>query len=156
MVSHLLFVDDLLVMRHANSHMVDSLSRRMGTLASYLGLEHNLEKSFVCFSKKTHNIELYYRLLNIQPGNFPLKYLGIPLVQGSLKSYHFNCLFNKITRWLAEWKSKFLSFGGRLQLLRYTVNRYLFYWLYVIIISKAILNKLNSLHSNLCFHSVKP
>lgn len=69
----------------------------------------------------------FQKVLGIQPVIFPIKYLGLPLLVGSPRLINFNDLLDKLASWLKGWKSKLLSVGGRLKLLRAFVNGMLTY-----------------------------
>lgn len=72
--------------------------------------------------------------------------MGIALVEGAHKFIHFNELIDKV--WREGWKFKFLSYGRRLQLLRYSLKNYLSYCLCVISLPKCTLKKLSSIQAN--------
>lgn len=50
--------------------------------------------------------------------NLPIRYLGLPLLEKKLKHSHFSALIESIRERVDCWKSKFLSFAGRLELIR--------------------------------------
>lgn len=99
------------------------------SLSSSYELDINNDKSTICFSKNSKNYNIISTTLNINLGSFPLKYLGIPLSVGIPKASHFSPLLDEIFKWFVGWKSKFLYFGGKLKLIRSTINNYLSYWL---------------------------
>lgn len=140
-------------MGEASNSTLVSLNQNLCILKSYLGLEINTTKSNICFSKDCRQVVDLIKILNINQGSFPLKYLGLPLTYGSVKIAFFNPLFDKLQKWLAGWKSKFLSLGGRLQLLRSSVNNYLTYWFRFMAIPKGILKRICSFTAKFFYHS---
>lgn len=53
---------------------------------------------------------------------FPLKYLGCPLIAGRIRSSYFQSLVDSVSLRINMWSSKWLSFGGRLVLLKSVLN----------------------------------
>ena len=51
-----------------------------------------------------------------------LTYLGIPIVFGTPKRSHFLPLIDSVNKRLHAWKSKFLSFAGRLILIKHVLS----------------------------------
>lgn len=151
-VSHLLFADDLLVVGMANSTTASSLKDALDMLHSYLGLAIDRAKSSICFSGKEEGSREFLETLNINKGSFPFKYLGLLLVASGLKSIHFNTLFDKLSVRLAGWKSKLLSLGDCLLLLKSSVNGYLAIWFRAVHIPKSIIKKINSLTAKFFEH----
>lgn len=150
-VSHL-FADDVLVFGKANVHTLKALNRSLPAIASSCSLSMNSNKSSICFYRNTKDIPSLCCPVNIQPGTFPITYFGIPLIDSNLRSANFSLLLDRIYAWLASWKSKFLSYEGRLQLMRSSINSLLVYWLRAIAIPKCILKKINSLTTNFFFN----
>jgi len=51
-------------------------------------------------------------------GEFPLKYLGVPLHHSKLRKDDIQPIVDKVVKRIAGWKGKLLSYGGRLVLLK--------------------------------------
>jgi hypothetical protein len=51
-------------------------------------------------------------------GDFPIKYLGIPLHYHKLRREDLQLLIDKIIKWIAGWREKLLSHAGRLILIK--------------------------------------
>ncbi|XP_042942930.1 uncharacterized protein LOC122277118 [Carya illinoinensis] len=81
------------------------------------------------------------------PGEFPCKYLGAPIVDGRLKARHLDYLVAKVQNKLEGWKSRLLSQGGRLILLRHVLSSMPIHLLSVIQKPASVIKKLNSLFS---------
>lgn len=61
-------------------------------------------------------------LLQINVAPLPSVYLGVPLFFGSARHIHFNKILDSIRSKLASWKTKCLSFAGRLTLERHVLS----------------------------------
>ncbi|GAA0156911.1 reverse transcriptase [Lithospermum erythrorhizon] len=83
------------------------------------GLKLNCAKSKVYFgSVNVGERERICRLLNMEEGSFPMKYLGIPLSSGHLTCEDYRGLTDRICSKINSWQARHLSFGGRAQLVR--------------------------------------
>lgn len=86
LVSHLLYVDDLLVLTNGDARLFRRLLRTLEKYESWLGQLINTEKYAIYFSKHI-NLARRRELLRISgfvEGSFPTTYLGVPLVTGRL------------------------------------------------------------------------
>lgn len=63
---------------------------------------------------------------------------GVPLYVGRMKIWMFDPLLAKVLKKLAGWKSKLLSFGGKIILLKHVLNSILIYMLSVLNLPKGI------------------
>lgn len=151
-ISHLLFADDVLIFGKSNPSTTVSLRKSLDKLALYSGLCINDDNSSLCFSKQNNDTDTFYNLTSLLFGKFPFTFLGIPIMDGFLKSSYFNLLLDRIYKWLAGWKSKHFSLGGRLQLIRSTMNAYLSYWLRGLALLKCIIKKILSLEAKFFFY----
>jgi hypothetical protein len=65
--------------------------------------------------------------LQMKKGNFPVRYLGVPLISASLSSVDCGVLVDRIIGRMDSWLSKNLSYAGRLQLLSSVLYSLQFY-----------------------------
>lgn len=56
-------------------------------------------------------------MFGCRKGNFPFKYLGIPMHYRKLSNNDWKVIESKIERKLSSWKGKLMSVGGRLVLI---------------------------------------
>ena len=66
-------------------------------------------------------------VLQFKEGTLPVRYLGLPLISGSLRLKDCQPLIDKIQGRVKSWSSRKLSFAGRLQLLQsvpYCIQRF--------------------------------
>ncbi|TXG56159.1 hypothetical protein EZV62_017472 [Acer yangbiense] len=91
---------------------------------SWTGQRVNQEKSAIFFSKHLclrRKNEILYDM-GFTEGKFPFIYLGVLIVDGKLKVGQFDPLIQKISKKIEGWKSRLLSQGGRLVLLRHVLS----------------------------------
>lgn len=77
-----------------------------------------------------------------------MKYLGCTLFERRKKIEYFNDLINKFEKKLAGWKSKLLSHGGRIVLIKHVLQSLPLYSMAAFEPPKAVLNIMASICSN--------
>ncbi|KAL0906957.1 hypothetical protein M5K25_025491 [Dendrobium thyrsiflorum] len=84
------------------------------------GLALNKQKCSFIPAKKVplSRIRDIKSLTGFSQGFLPLKYLGVPLFKGRKKSFLFDDLISSLQKRFLYWDSNFLSFGGRLTLIK--------------------------------------
>ena len=68
-------------------------------------------------------------VLNCRTGSIPFLYLGLPIDGGGRKLSFWKLVVDRIRARLSVWNNKFLSFGGRLVLLKSVMSSLLVYFL---------------------------
>jgi hypothetical protein len=63
-------------------------------------------------------VETFSRIFGCHVGNFPIKYLGIPLHYNKLRREVLQPLIDKIIKRIAGWRGKLLSQAGRMILIK--------------------------------------
>ncbi|PKU87688.1 Putative ribonuclease H protein [Dendrobium catenatum] len=149
--THLLYADDLLVFSKASLDEASCLKEILGRFAASSGLNINPAKSSILFSKNCQLGEEISDLLNIPQTDRPLKYLGLPIFFKRLPHTDYQPLIKKVTKALEGWKVKLLSFGGRIQFLRFTIFNTIAYWIRGSILPKFCLKILNKLCSRFLY-----
>lgn len=66
--------------------------------------------------------------LGINTGNLPVRYLGVPLVNGILSESDYAPLVDKRITKVNSWGINHLSFAGRLQLVQVVLQGIVNYW----------------------------
>jgi hypothetical protein len=83
-----------------------------------LGLKINFHKSeLFCFSEAQDDATLYAKLFGCGQGQFPIRYLGIPIHYRRLTIAEWKLVEERLQKRLSSWKGKLLSLGGRLVLI---------------------------------------
>lgn len=118
-LSHFCFADDLLIFCKGVPKVVNLIKDYLEIFSAQAGLHPNPDKSsvFLC------NVPLEVKVeILIIPGYneclFPFRYLGIPLISSRLKKEDCKGLIDQITARVQAWTSKYLSFAGRVQLIK--------------------------------------
>lgn len=95
-ISHLLFVDDVLIFGRAQFPTLRALSHNLSILGEACGFVMNNSKSSICFSISTKDISQLSNIVNMHYGSFPTKYLRIPIMDSNLKVNNFGTLLDII------------------------------------------------------------
>ncbi|KAJ9539130.1 hypothetical protein OSB04_031863 [Centaurea solstitialis] len=138
-ITHLCFADDLMVFSRGDVESVRVLKEILDEFAILSGLKPSMPKSAVYFS----NVDLATTnairgVLPFQVGNLPFRYLGVPLSSKRLVVSDFAPLVAQVGTRVLNWKSKFLSFGGRLQLIRSVLESLQLYWMTVFMLPSSV------------------
>lgn len=88
------------------------------------------------------------RITGMTRETFPLWYLGVPIIQGRIKTIYFDHVVEKIRRKIDGWKVKLLSFGGRLTLIKAVLSSLTIHTLSSTVVPKNILRRLERLMAN--------
>ncbi|PKU63676.1 Putative ribonuclease H protein [Dendrobium catenatum] len=136
-INHLMYADDLLVFGKADEDNVRSLKEILHLFGQASNLNINPNKSSIMFSRDATSTSFLADLLGIHQAATSLTYLGLPISIKRLSYSHFLPLMNRITCLFEGWKIKFLSFAGRLQFLKFTIDNTIAYWIRGSIIPKA-------------------
>ncbi|XP_043719432.1 uncharacterized protein LOC122667249 [Telopea speciosissima] len=83
--------------------------------------------------------------LDIPLGSLPITYLGVPISSKKLRPNDFGVLTTRVEHRLSSWKGRFLSFAGRLQLIRLVLYGTISYWLNVFRLPSQTIRQLERL-----------
>ena len=139
-VSHLLFVDDMLIFYEADLEQILILHMILIWFEVVSGLKINLGKSESVLVGVVHNIDLLLVVLGCKQGSLPMKYLGLPLGAKFKDKTIWNPILEKMGRRLAGWKRLYLSKGGRATLIKSTLSNLPTYFLSLFPIPVSVAN----------------
>ncbi|CAH1428278.1 unnamed protein product [Lactuca virosa] len=128
-ITHLCFADDLLVFSYGNGNSARVVRDALNDLKKVSGLKASMEKSQIFFSCVKPNMRrIILGILPFDIGKFPFEYLGIPMCVTKLFCRDCKQLVEKIKMRILNWKSKALSFAGRLLLINSVLTTIHVYW----------------------------
>ncbi|XP_027156511.1 uncharacterized protein LOC113757398 [Coffea eugenioides] len=123
-VTHLAFADDVLVFANGSSSSLKDIMRvlKMYQLAS--GQLVSVQKSgyLVHPSVSPARRRVVERITGFSRQHFSVRYLGFPLYIGKCKSLYFGEVCYAISTRILSWRSKLLSPGGRLVLIKHVLS----------------------------------
>ncbi|GJU38129.1 putative reverse transcriptase domain, reverse transcriptase zinc-binding domain protein [Tanacetum coccineum] len=113
------FADDLFLFARGHPNLVSVIMDALEEFKQVLGLVPSIPKSIAFFCNVYNAIKAI--ILNSMPfaeGALPVRCLGVPLI--SIRLIYRDCkiLVEKLKSRVNDWRNKFLSLAGRLQLIR--------------------------------------
>ncbi|XP_071716678.1 uncharacterized protein [Rutidosis leptorrhynchoides] len=148
-LTHLCFADDLLMFCKSDKHFVHLLKKALDEFGDYSGLKPSLAKSTTFFGNITKEVK--NDIMEVMPfvvDKFPVKYLGLPLIATGLKYKDCHPLIDTVKKRLLDWKSKSLSFAGRLQLIKSVLCSLQVYWISMLVLPKCVVIDIERLMRN--------
>ena len=128
-ISHLLFVDDTLILCGADSDQLWHLKGVFVWFQAASGLKINLSKSELVPVGNVPDVEGLAAVLGCKVAELPIIYLGLPLGSSFKDQTIWNGIIEKTEKRLAGWKRMYLSKGGRLTLIKSTLSNLPTYYL---------------------------
>ncbi|XP_057812845.1 uncharacterized protein LOC131026857 [Cryptomeria japonica] len=127
-LSHLQFVDDTTLMGVSRISEAINLSKVLDVYVVGSGQLINEEKYSIFFFNTSGPIQLRIaHILRFQVGSLPLTYLGIPISTGNPLRESWQCILDKFHMKVEYWTNRWLSFVGRVQLIKSVVISLLTY-----------------------------
>jgi len=118
-VSHLQFADDTLILGSKSWANARSLRAVLTLFADMPGLKVNFNKSMLVGINIAESwLTEATSILNCKVSKVPLLYLGLSIGGDPQRLAFWNPMMNSIKSRMSGWQSHFLSFGGRLVLLK--------------------------------------
>lgn len=146
-VSHLFFADDMLLFSNGRIRSLKNLRDMLQKYEHSSGQRIHLEKSSLYASKnisgrKLNRLQL---ILGCQIKQLPCTYLGATLYKGRNKAEYFERLMQIMHNKLEGWKSKFLSFAGKITLIKSVLNSIPIHTLSCMAVPKVVIQKLENI-----------
>ncbi|GJV84453.1 RNA-directed DNA polymerase, eukaryota, reverse transcriptase zinc-binding domain protein [Tanacetum coccineum] len=148
-VSHLMYADDVIFLgewSETNAHNLICMLRCFFLIS---GLKINVHKSNVLgvgvFDMEVSNMA---KLIGCGVAKFPLKYLGVPVGCNMARCSSWNAIIQKFSNKLSLWKTRLLSVGGRLTLLKDVLRNLPTYYMSIYMMPSHVQNKLESIHNS--------
>lgn len=118
------------------------------------GLHLNCNKSSL-FTTRINESELIAIRASVgfPMGEWPIRYLGIPLDTKRLCIQDYSPLIEKLVSHIKAWSCNSLSFAGRLQLIQSIIQGTVCYWLQIFPVPKRCLDRITSLCRNFLWGS---
>ena len=115
--NHLIFADDLMLMRKGDSTLIQVLIESINLFSKASGLHENSNKSAMFLAGLSNKLKMAMAEdLQFPLSNIPVKYLGVPLSSKRITAVEWDVLVDKITEKIKTWYAKYLTNAARLQL----------------------------------------
>ncbi|GJV05024.1 uncharacterized protein Tco_1338593 [Tanacetum coccineum] len=110
------------------------------------GLVPSIPKSTTFFCNVVSHVKAsILHLMPFDEGTLPIKYLGVPLISSRLRYRDCKVLVERVQNRINDWKNKYLSFAGRLQLVMSVLSSMHGYWASVFILPATIIHETEQL-----------
>lgn len=143
-LTHLCFADDLMVFSDGSKRSIEGILKVFEDFEKFSGLKINLEKSTLYMAGSFHEDILDFPF---EKGTLPVRYLGLPLLTKRMTVSDFLPLVEKIRTRISSWTGRFLSFGGRLQLIQSVISSLANFWLAAFRLPASCLREIEKLCS---------
>ena len=147
-ISHICFADDLFILCHADLQSIQIIQQSLMEFHKFSGLLPNKSKSKVYTSGANEVKTEICHMLGFRSGELPVKYLGVPLISTKLAAADCQPLIEKIVTRIKSWANRFLSYAGRLQIIKSILFSIQIYWSMHFILPKRICKEIEQLLRN--------
>ena len=139
-ITHLMFADDLLMFCRADKSSLDYMVNAFKKFSEASGLSASQEKSNIYFCGVNEDTARELAdSVQMQMGELPFRYLGVPLTSKKLTNAQCKPLVEKITNRAQTWMANLLSYAGRLQLVKSILSSMQNCWAHIFPLSKKII-----------------
>ncbi|KAJ4969222.1 hypothetical protein NE237_015923 [Protea cynaroides] len=145
-LSHLLFVDDLMVFSKGTVSSVIAAMKIIDkfSLASRMKVNHS--KSSIIMGGVSSQVRSdLIACCQFSEGSLPIKYLGLPLLASRLSHKDCGPIIEKIQSSIEGWKCRLLSYAGRALLISAVLQGTLIYWSGIYGLPKKTIKTIDSL-----------
>jgi hypothetical protein len=143
-LSILQYADDTILFMEHDIEKARNLKLILATFEQLSGLKINFHKSeLFFFGEALNDASLYADLFGCGQGQFPIRYLGIPIHYRRLTLAEWKCVEERLQKRLSSWKGKLLSLGGRLILINSVLTNMVLYMISFFLLPKGVLHRLD-------------
>ncbi|XP_074283806.1 uncharacterized protein LOC141608342 [Silene latifolia] len=145
-LNHLIFADDLMVFVRGDVPFVAAVKSTLSLFAELSGLHANIEKTNIYFGGVHPDVKgVMLAATGFSDGQFPFRYLGVPLSTSRVSVTMFDSLILKIKHSIQHWSSHFLTYAGRVQLINSIIFGMENFWCSCNLLPQEVLHKINKL-----------
>ncbi|KAL0546700.1 hypothetical protein IC582_016612 [Cucumis melo] len=145
-LTHLTFADDLMIFCVVNEPSIRFIRECLQRFGELSGLFANPRKSSIFIAGvNNENASRLAACMGFVRGNLPVRYLGLPLLTGRLRSNDCVPLIQRITSRIRSRSARVLSFAGRLQLVCSVLCSLQVYWAIVFVLPAYVHNEVDKI-----------
>lgn len=129
-VTNLCFVGDLLLFSRGNEISVSLMINTFQKFSKAKRMKFNLQKCHIYYAGMDRdNKEVLGKITEFKKGQFPFKYLGLPVTSKRLPIHYYMSLVDQIVGEIKHLSARLFSYAGRLQLIKIIIFTLTNYWL---------------------------
>lgn len=143
------FTYDTIIIAQGHSRTLQIITKILEAYSNLTGLKINQNKStFVLVAIPEPLIRTIETILGSPPSNLPIKYLGFLLTIKKPRKVHFEPMLQAIRSRLEGWTVNFLSYGGRLTLIKSVLPAIPLHYMQVLRIPKVVFKHIDKMRRN--------
>jgi hypothetical protein len=143
-ISILQYADDTIIFMDHDLEKAQNMKLLLCAFEQASGLKINFHKSeLFCFGEAQEARDQYAEIFGCGSGDFPLKYLGIPIHYRKLINSDWKRVEDRFKKRLNSWKGKHLSIGGKLTLINSVLSSLPMYMMSFFAIPRGVLKKID-------------
>ena len=151
------YADDTMFFIQGSWAAAHTLSTMMEIFSDFSGLRLNRAKSsFISFGHSPEENAGCSRILATPIGTLPIRYLGVPLVDRRLWTTDWQPVLEKVEMRLGGWRTRLLSRGGRLVLLKAVLAAIPTYFMTIFKLPGGVRKRLEQLMRGFFWHGSRP
>jgi hypothetical protein len=155
-VISLQYADDTILFVENNPETARNLKWVLTYFEQVSGMRINYNKSeLIPINMEPEEIASFKTILGCVVGDFPIKYLGVPLHHDKLRKEDIQLIIDKILKRIAGWRGKLLSYPARIILIKSCLASIPIYLLSFLKFPKWALRLINSQMANCLWNDVK-
>jgi hypothetical protein len=147
-LSILQYADDTLLFLEHDLDKAENMKLLLLAFEQVSGLKINYHKSeLFCFGQAAKVEDQYQHLFGCKKGEYPFKYLGIPMHYRKLNNSDWKLIEAKFEKKLNGWKGKLMFVGGRLVLINSVLTSLAMFLLSFFEVPRGVLERMDYFHS---------
>jgi hypothetical protein len=155
-VISLQYADDTLLFLEDDLEKANNLKWLLLCYEQMIGMRINFDKSdILAIGVEESRTQNFSKIFCCKVGEFPIKYLGVPLHYTNLRKEDLQPIIDKIIKRIAGWKGRLLSYAGRLTLLKACLVSIPIYLMSLIKFPKWAIAMINSQMSHFLWNNNK-
>lgn len=145
-ISHLMFVDDLVVFSRANQEDLQAIQSCLSQFQTWSRLSINMRKSTITFSKNVPNSSKtnLCTLFGLHHSTSKNLYLGLSTHIQRSHQAQFSTILEKISSRISGWKAKILSQAAKATLIKNVLSSIPSYWTSSFKLPKSICSQIDA------------
>lgn len=145
-ISHLQFADVTILFCKCDMAQLITIGGILWSFQLTSGLKINFSKSQLCgIGVSEEELQLFANILDCKIVELPIKYLGLPLGANPKRIATWKPIIEKMERKLALWRRKYISIGGRINLIKSTLCYLPQYYMSIFKLPISVANKLEKI-----------
>lgn len=151
------FADDTVIISEANPLTLKIITQILKVYEELLGLKVNKANSaFVPVSIPQNLIHPVQNIMSSPPVELPITYLGLPLSIKKLRIVDYQAMVQSVQRKMEGWKSNFLSYGGRVTLVKAVLSAMPIHYMQATRLPKGIIKQIDKIRRQFLWRGNAP